>query len=63
VVLSNSCFLIGRLEDSARAFDQAYYIDIRDVRAGVIKGLSLLKTGKVEDALRCFADVFGVLLR
>jgi len=61
--MSNSCFLIGKLEESARAFDQAYYIDIRDVRAGVVKGLSLLKSGKVDDAFRCFSDVFGILLR
>jgi hypothetical protein len=25
--------------------------------------MSLLKSGKFDDALRCFSDVFGVLLR
>ena len=61
--MSNSCFMLGRLEESARAFDQAYYIDVKDVRTGVVKGLSLLKNGKFDDALRSFSDVFGVLLR
>ena len=63
VVLSNSCFMLGRLDESARAFDQAYYIDAKDVRTGVVKGLVLLKRGKFDDALRCLSDVFGVLLR
>jgi hypothetical protein len=55
--------MLGRLEESARAFDQAYYIDVRDVRAGIVKGLSLLKIGKIDDALRCFSEIFGILLR
>ena len=62
-MLSNSCFMLGRLEESARAFDQAYYIDVKDVRSGVRRGMSMLKIGKFDDALRCFSDVFGVLLR
>jgi len=61
--MSNSCFMLGRLEDSARAFDQAYYIDVKDVRTGMVKGLSLLKIGKFDDALRSFSHVLGVLLR
>ena len=61
--MSNSCFMLGKLEESARAFDQAYYIDVKDVRTSIVKGLSLLKIGKFDDALRCFSDVFGVLLR
>lgn len=63
VVLSNSNFLRGHLDASARAFDQAYYIDIHDVRVGLVQGLSLLKAGKREDGLRCFSDVLGILLR
>jgi tetratricopeptide (TPR) repeat protein len=63
VVLSNSNFSLGHLEASARAFDQAYYIDIHDVRVGLVRGLSLLKEGKREDGLRCFSDVLGILLR
>ena len=55
--------MLGKLEESARAFDHAYYIDIKNVRRGVVKGLSLLKRGKFDDALRCFSDVYGVLLR
>jgi hypothetical protein len=55
--------MLGKLEESARAFDQAYYIDVKDVRTGVVKGLSLLKIGKFDDALRSFSDVFGILLR
>jgi hypothetical protein len=61
--MSNSCFMLGKLDESARAFDQAYYIDVKDVRTGVVKGLSLLKGGKFDDALRSFSDVFGILLR
>jgi tetratricopeptide (TPR) repeat protein len=61
--MSNSCFMLGRLEESARAFDQAYYIDARDVRTGIVKGLTLLKSGKIDDALRCFSEIFGILLR
>ncbi|MGB7993942.1 tetratricopeptide repeat protein, partial [Methanoregula sp.] len=63
VVLSNSCFALGRLEESARAFDQAYYIDIHDVRAGVVKGLSLFKAKKFDDALHSFSEVLGILRR
>jgi hypothetical protein len=63
VVLSNSCFALGRLEESARAFDRAYYLDIHDVRTGVVKGLSLLKAKKFDDALRSFSDVLGILQR
>jgi len=63
VVLSNSNFLLGHLEASARAFDQAYYLDIHDVRVGLVMGLSLLKEGKREDGLRCFSDVLGILIR
>jgi len=63
VVMSNSCFMLGKLEESARAFDHAYYIDIKAVRTGVVKGLSLLKRGKFDDALRCFSDVYGILIR
>ena len=44
VVLSNSCFMLGRLEESARAFDQAYYIDVKDVRTGIVKGLYAVKS-------------------
>jgi hypothetical protein len=55
--------MLGKLEDSARAFDQAYYIDAKDVRTGVVKGLTLLKNKKFDDALRSFSDVFGILLR
>jgi len=55
--------MLGRLEESARAFDQAYYIDVKDARTGMVKALSLLKTGKFDDALRSFSDVMGVLLR
>ena len=55
--------MLGRLEESARAFDQAYYIDARDVRSGVIKGMSLLKSGKFDEAVRSFSDIFGILLR
>jgi len=55
--------MLGKLDESARAFDQAYYIDVKDVRIGVVKGLSLLKSGKFDDALRSFSDVFGILLR
>ncbi len=63
VVLSNSCFALGRLEESARAFDQAYYIDVHDVRAGIVRGLSLLKAKKFDDALHCFSEVLGILRR
>jgi Tfp pilus assembly protein PilF len=63
VVMSNSCFMLVRLEESARAFDNAYYRDVKDVRSGMRRGLSMLKTGKFEDALRCFSDLFGVLFR
>jgi tetratricopeptide (TPR) repeat protein len=55
--------MLGRLEESARAFDQAYYIDAREVRTGVVKGLSLLNSGRIDDALRCFSEIFGILLR
>ncbi|MFA6226704.1 MAG: hypothetical protein WC620_11170 [Methanoregula sp.] len=61
--MSNSCFMLGKLEESAHAFDQAYYLDAKDVRTGIVKGLSFLKGGKCDDALRCFSDVYGVLLR
>ena len=57
--MSNSCFMLGKLEESARAFDQAYYLDAKDVRTGVVKGLSLLKSGKFDDALRCFSRCYG----
>ena len=68
VVMSNSCFMLGRLEESARAFDKAYfdkayYLDAKDVRTGFVKGLVLLKKGKVDDALRSFSEVLGILLR
>ena len=63
MVLSNSCFHSGRLEESARAFDQAYYIDVKDVRTGIVKGMSYLKTGKFDDALHAFSDVLGIVLR
>ena len=63
VVLSNSCFARGELEESARAFDQAYYIDVHDVREEFVKGLSLLKAKKLDDALRSFSDVLGILRR
>ena len=63
VVMSNSCFMLGRLEESARAFDQAYYLDVKDARTGMVKGLSLLKIGKVDDAIRSFSNVWGILLR
>jgi hypothetical protein len=55
--------MLGKLDESARAFDQAHYIDAKDVRTGVVKGLSLLKNGKVDDAIRSFSEVFGILLR
>ena len=55
--------MLGRLEESARAFDQAYYIDVKEVRTGLVKGLTQLKTGMFDDALRSFSDVLGVLLR
>jgi lipopolysaccharide biosynthesis regulator YciM len=55
--------MLGKLEESARAFDKAYYIDVKDVRTGVVKGLSLLKSGNFDDALRSFSNVYGVLLR
>jgi hypothetical protein len=55
--------MLGKLEESAHAFDQAYYLDAKDVRTGIVKGLSFLKGGKCDDALRCFSDVYGVLLR
>ena len=55
--------MLGRLEESARAFDQAYYIDVKDARAGMMKGLSLLKIGKLDDAIRSFSHVMGILLR
>jgi hypothetical protein len=55
--------MLGRLEESARAFDRAYYIDVKDVRFGLVKGLSLLKMGKFDDAIRSFSNVLGVLLR
>jgi hypothetical protein len=55
--------MLGRLEESARAFDMAYYIDVKDVRSGLVKGLSLLKMGRFDDALRSFSNVLGVLLR
>jgi hypothetical protein len=63
VVLSNSCFMLGRLDESARAFDQAYYIDAKEVGTGIVKGIVLLKNGKFDDALRSLSNVFGVLLR
>ncbi|MGA9030038.1 MAG: tetratricopeptide repeat protein, partial [Methanoregula sp.] len=63
VVLSNSCFALGRLEESAHAFDQAYYIDAHDVREGVVKGLSLFKAKKFEEGLHCFSEVMGILRR
>ncbi len=47
VVMSNSCFMLGRLEESARAFDKAYYIDVKDVRSGLVKGSVSFKNGKV----------------
>jgi hypothetical protein len=55
--------MLGKLEESAHAFDQAYFLDAKDVRTGIVKGLSLLKTGKFDDAIRCFSDVYGVLIR
>jgi tetratricopeptide (TPR) repeat protein len=63
IVLSNSNFLLGNLEASARAFDQAYYIDVHDVQLGLVRGLSLLKAGKRDEGLRCFSDVLGILVR
>jgi Tfp pilus assembly protein PilF len=63
VVMSNSCFMAGRLEESARAFDKAYYLDVKDARTGMVKGLFLLKTGKFDEAIRSFSNVWGILLR
>jgi lipopolysaccharide biosynthesis regulator YciM len=55
--------MLGILDESARAFDKAYYIDVHEVRSGFIKGMSLLKTGKFDDAIRSFSEVLGILLR
>ena len=55
--------MAGRLEESARAFDKAYYLDVKDARTGMVKGLSLLKTGKFDEAIRSFSNVWGILLR
>jgi tetratricopeptide (TPR) repeat protein len=63
VVLSNSYFFTGNLEASARAFDQAYYIDIHDIREGLVKGLGLLKSGNVDEGIRCFSEVLGIFAR
>jgi len=63
VVLSNSCFMLGRLDESARAFDQAYYIDVHEVRSGIVKGMSLLKGGKFDEAIRSLSEVLGIMLR
>jgi hypothetical protein len=63
VVLNNSSFALGRLEKSARTFDQAYYIDVHDVRTGIVKGLSLLKAKRFDDSFHSFSDVPGILRR
>jgi tetratricopeptide (TPR) repeat protein len=63
VVLSNSCFMLGRLDESARAFDKAYYIDVHEVRSGIVKGMSLLKGGKFDEAIRSLSEVLGIMLR
>jgi Flp pilus assembly protein TadD len=55
--------MLGRLEESARAFDQAFYLDAKDARTGMVKGLALLKVGKFDEAIRSFSHVMGILLR
>jgi lipopolysaccharide biosynthesis regulator YciM len=55
--------MLGRLDESARAFDKAYYIDVHEVRSGIVRGMSLLKGGKFDEAIRSLSEVLGIMLR
>jgi len=63
VVLSNCHFLQGRLEESVRCFMVAYGIDRRDIQSCMVRGVGLLRDGKKDEALHCFSQAFGILLR
>jgi hypothetical protein len=51
------------MEESVRCFDQAYYIDVKEVRQWMVKGLSLFRNGQSDEGLRCFSEVLGILMR
>lgn len=63
IVLSNSHFLMGHMEDSVRCFMVAYGIDKKDLRDCVVRGVTLLREGKREEAMHCLSQVIGILRR
>ena len=61
--MSNCYFMLGKLDDSVRCFMVAYDIDKEDIKSCISESVTLIRDGKIDDAIRSISQAFGILIR